>query len=131
MTKCTATLIGLLLVVSTGLASDPMASRPVRKFPPAPPTATNPYLKAAADLDARDRIISKCIGQLTLPQPRIAEAIKIQTSWRYDTDANFRMVQLLNKSEDLRQARELMHRFWMNNQPAVLTYDRLKGAIGP
>ncbi|HEX3148454.1 MAG TPA: hypothetical protein VHR66_10245 [Gemmataceae bacterium] len=38
---------------------------------------------------------------------------------------------LLNKAEDLRQAREQVHRFWKNNQPSVLTYDRLNGAIGP
>ena len=31
----------------------------------------------------------------------------------------------------LRKAREEMHRFWMNNQPSVLTYKRLSGAIGP
>jgi hypothetical protein len=31
----------------------------------------------------------------------------------------------------LRQARAEWHRFWMNNQPSVLSYDRLNGAIGP
>jgi hypothetical protein len=50
---------------------------------------------------------------------------------RYDSDPNYRMTQLLNESEDLRQAREECHRFWMNNQPSVLTYERLNGAIGP
>ena len=50
---------------------------------------------------------------------------------RYDSDPNYRMTQLLNESEDLRQAREEGHRFWMNNQPSVLTYERLNGAIGP
>ena len=45
--------------------------------------------------------------------------------------SNYRMNQLLNESEDLRQARDEMHRFWMNNQPSVLTYERLNGAIGP
>jgi hypothetical protein len=50
---------------------------------------------------------------------------------RYDSDPNVRTNQLLNESEDLRQAREEMHRFWMNNQPSVLTYERLNGAIGP
>lgn len=50
---------------------------------------------------------------------------------RYDSDPNYRTGQLLNESEDLRQAREEMHRFWMNNQPSVLSYERLNGAIGP
>jgi hypothetical protein len=50
---------------------------------------------------------------------------------RYDSDPNTRMNQLLNESEDLRQARLEMQRFWMNNQPSVLTYERLNGAIGP
>jgi hypothetical protein len=50
---------------------------------------------------------------------------------RYDSDPNVRMGQLLNESEDLRQAREEFHRFWMNNQPSTMTYERLHGAIGP
>jgi hypothetical protein len=50
---------------------------------------------------------------------------------RYDSDPNIRMTQLLNESEDLRQWREEKRRFWMNNQPSTLTYDRLSGAIGP
>lgn len=50
---------------------------------------------------------------------------------RYDSDPNYRMTQLLNESEDLRQARDEWHRFWMNNQPSTLTYERLNGAIGP
>jgi len=32
---------------------------------------------------------------------------------------------------ELRQSRAEWHRFWMNNQPSVLSYDRLNGAIGP
>ncbi len=39
--------------------------------------------------------------------------------------------QLLKESPELRKAREEFHRFWMNNQPSVLTYERLNGAIGP
>jgi hypothetical protein len=49
----------------------------------------------------------------------------------YFDSPNSRMMRLLTESEDLRQAREEMHRFWMNNQPSVLTYERLNGAIGP
>jgi hypothetical protein len=30
---------------------------------------------------------------------------------------------------ELRQAREEAHRFWMNNQPAVLNYERLEASI--
>lgn len=41
------------------------------------------------------------------------------------------MTRLLNESEDLRKAREEFHRLWMNNQPSVLSADKLKGAIGP
>jgi hypothetical protein len=50
---------------------------------------------------------------------------------RYDSDPNYKMKQLLNESEDMRQANEERHRFWMNNQPSCLSYDRLSGAIGP
>ncbi len=50
---------------------------------------------------------------------------------RYDSDPNYRMRQMLNESENLRNAHEEIHRFWMNQQPSALTYDRLNGAIGP
>lgn len=50
---------------------------------------------------------------------------------RYDSEPNVRMTQLLNESEDLRQAREEWHRFWMNNQASTMTYERLNGHIGP
>ena len=43
----------------------------------------------------------------------------------------YRTVRLLTESEDLRQTRGEFHRFWMNNQPSVLTFQRLNGAIGP
>ena len=39
----------------------------------------------------------------------------------YNADPNERMSQLLRESEDLRQAREEFHKFWMNNQPSVHT----------
>ena len=50
---------------------------------------------------------------------------------RYSSDPNERMAQLLNESEDLRQLRMEKQRFWMNNQPSTLSYERLSGAIGP
>ena len=46
-----------------------------------------------------------------------------------EVDANQRLIQLLTESEDLRQAREEFHRYWMNNQPSTLTYERLDGPI--
>jgi hypothetical protein len=49
----------------------------------------------------------------------------------YSPDPNERMEQLLRESEDLQAAREEWHRFWMNNQLSTLTYERLKGAVGP
>lgn len=45
----------------------------------------------------------------------------------HEDDPNARVAQLLNESEDLRQARAEMHRFWMNNQASVLTYERVGG----
>jgi len=50
---------------------------------------------------------------------------------QYFDSPSLRMTWLLEESEDLRQARQEMYRFWMNNQPSVLTYERLNGAIGP
>jgi hypothetical protein len=49
----------------------------------------------------------------------------------YSSDPNERMQQLLNQSEDLRQARKEWYRFWMIDQPSHLTPDRVHGGIGP
>ncbi len=50
---------------------------------------------------------------------------------QYDSDPLYRSKQLYNQSEDLRQARDEWHRFWMNDHPSTLTYDRLTGTVGP
>jgi hypothetical protein len=49
----------------------------------------------------------------------------------YDSDHNIRTKQLINQSEDLRQVREEMSRFWFTNQPSNLSPDRLSGSVGP
>lgn len=46
---------------------------------------------------------------------------------RYDSDPNYRMQRLLKESENLGQANAEIHRFWMNNQPSCLSYERLSG----
>ncbi len=49
----------------------------------------------------------------------------------YDSDPNVRTTELLNQSENLRQAQEEMHRFWFVNQASTLSYERLNGYVGP
>jgi Bacterial type II and III secretion system protein len=60
-----------------------------------------------------------CPAGLTLPSPQY-----LNNAEQYCPDPTTRMQQLLNESEDLKQAREEFHRFWMNNQPSTLTYER-------
>jgi hypothetical protein len=50
---------------------------------------------------------------------------------RYSGDPNVRMDQLMNESEDLRQAGKEWRRFWMNDTPSHLTPERIDGAIEP
>jgi hypothetical protein len=50
---------------------------------------------------------------------------------RYSPDPNVRMEQLLFESEDLRQIHDEVRRFWMNDQPSHMTYQRVHGGIGP
>ena len=50
---------------------------------------------------------------------------------QYSSDPNIRTEQLLFQSEDLRQIRNEWRRFWFNNQPSHLTYERVHGGIGP
>jgi hypothetical protein len=46
-------------------------------------------------------------------------------------DPNGRTEQLLFESEDLRQIHEEVRRFWMNDGPSHMTYQRVYGGIGP
>jgi hypothetical protein len=50
---------------------------------------------------------------------------------RYSPDPNVRMEQLLFESEDLRQIHDEFRRWWMNDQPSHMTYQRVHGGIGP
>jgi hypothetical protein len=53
-------------------------------------------------------------------------------SWlvhRYSSDPNQRMQQLLDESENLRQIRDEVERFWMSDQPAHLTPDGLQNGV--
>jgi hypothetical protein len=50
---------------------------------------------------------------------------------RYSPEPNVRMEQLMFESEDLRQIHNEVRRFWMNDQPSHMTYERVHGGIGP
>ena len=49
----------------------------------------------------------------------------------YDSDPNLRMDELLNDSENLRQAQGEWRRWWMIDQPSHLTPIRVHGGLGP
>ena len=50
---------------------------------------------------------------------------------QWSADPELRMEELLNTSEDLRQARLEWRRFWMIDQPSHLTPQRVHGGITP
>jgi len=50
---------------------------------------------------------------------------------QYPSDPNERMDVLINQSEDLRQIKNEWRRFWMNDQPSHMTWERIHGGIGP
>ena len=47
----------------------------------------------------------------------------------YSSDPNLRMNELMNQSEDLRQARLEWRRFWMIDQPSHMTPERIHGGF--
>ena len=47
----------------------------------------------------------------------------------YSSDPSLRTQELLNQSEDLRQARLEWRRFWMIDQPSHLTPERVHGGL--
>ena len=89
-----------------------IASR-LERYAPAIPLVERIEAKVERKLEFRREVI-RSLTLLTSPQPQIFKYLAAQSA-----------------SVDLRRVREGMHRFWMNNQPSVLTYERLNGAIGP
>jgi hypothetical protein len=47
----------------------------------------------------------------------------------YSSDPHLRMNELMNQSEDLRQARLEWRRFWMIDQPSHMTPERIHGGF--
>jgi hypothetical protein len=47
----------------------------------------------------------------------------------YSSDPDLRMSELMNQSEDLRQARLEWRRFWMVDQPSHLSPERIHGGM--
>jgi hypothetical protein len=97
-----AVLAAAVLFIGPVLADRQKAHAPCETTPP-------PVVVAPAPADR------PCPGGVTLPSPSY-----LQHPPQYLTD-----------EESVRQAREEFHRFWMNNQPSTMTYERLHGAIGP
>lgn len=50
---------------------------------------------------------------------------------QYPSDPNERMQVLIYQSEDLRQINNEVRRFWMNDQPSHMTWERIHGGVGP
>jgi hypothetical protein len=50
---------------------------------------------------------------------------------QYPSDPQARMSVLINQSEDLRQIENEVRRFWMNDMPSHMTYERADGGVGP
>lgn len=50
---------------------------------------------------------------------------------KYSSDKNERMEQLLFESENFRQIRGEVRRFWMDTEPSHMTYERVHGGLGP
>jgi len=117
-------LIALAMFATATLAADPTSGRVAKKIAPKNEHRPNTYLRAAAEAERRE-------------QRRIADVIELMSSTRPQLEAfvlryqgtNTRMSSLLHESDGMTTAD--FARLRKNMQPSVLTYERLKGAIGP
>jgi hypothetical protein len=97
-----------------------------------------PGIVVAVEPSLKEKL-QNTLGQIEhSPLTRIALGVMAPSMIVVDRERNWfangatvRMARLLNESDDLRQARLEMQRFWMNNQPAVLQFECLNGAIAP
>ena len=127
MSRTFLALVAISCLSIEATASDPTKSRPTKNSVPASQKAPNPYLVAVANAKkVEEHRVWSHVCELTLSPTSFV--VKYYCD---EADPNDRMAKLLRESEDLRQARAEWHKFWMNNQPAVLTYERLAGGIGP
>lgn len=120
-------LAGLTVLALVALPAD--ASNPTRtqKSRPRPVQSAEPPL--AVPIPAQPAVtvpvISTRLWEIILRPERALAKFVVTRLIGFPSDPNVRVNQLLNESEDLQQARAELHQFWMNDQPSVLTYQRL------
>lgn len=123
MNRFVATAILTTILSGASFASDPSSPRVAKVSGPRVSYLSVPdggTVTFADNLPGAERVLELVVSPISAVVRFVRER-----------DPNFRMNRLLNESEDFGQVREEMRRFWMNNQPSVLNYERLKGAVGP
>jgi hypothetical protein len=126
-------IVGLTVL---GLLAIPVdASNPshTKKEKPRPTESAEPPLAPPIPIPpaAPEPLVSTELIEAVLCPHAVVAKLVVTRLIEDPNDPNVRMRRLLNESEDLRQAREELHKFWMNNQPSVLTYERVNGAARP
>src|SRR4051794_1998584 len=118
MTRFAAVVVALAVFTLPCAASAPQLATKTKAKPrvvlPNPPP--NPPMQIPPTI--REPLLSaNLVETILFPDRALAQLILDRTG--------------LTAHIQLRQAREEWHQFWMNNQPSVLSYERLNGAIGP
>jgi len=126
-------LVGLAVLATLAVPATASQPTPTRKEKPRPTQSAEPPLAMpqAIPPSPPEPILDEQVLETVLCPDRALAKWVVGRVFGDLSDPNERMNQLLRESEDLVQAREHWHRFWMNNQPSVLSYERLNGAIGP
>jgi hypothetical protein len=121
---------GLAVLATLTIPADASHPTPTRKEKPRPTQSAEPPLALPLPIPPSTILDERLLETILCPNRALAKWV-VNRLFGYPNDPNERMNRLLRESEDLAQAREEWHQFWMNNQPSVLTFDRLNGAIGP
>jgi hypothetical protein len=126
-------LAGLVVLATLAIPADASHPHLTRQEKPRPTQSAEPPLAVPLPIPPSTPttiLDERVLETILCPNQALAKWV-VTRVFGDPNDPNWRMERLLKESEDLSQAREEFHRFWMNNQPSVLSYERLNGAIGP
>ena len=124
--KRLAGLTVLLLVALPVAASNPNRIKKERTRPVQ--TAEPPLARPIPAQPAAPPVLNDRVVRTALCPHRLLANLVLRG---YDSDFHYWRLVLSGTSRDLAEARVEFHQFWMGNQPSVLTYERVNGAIGP
>ena len=127
MTRLVTSALLLALAATPALATHPNTGRVEKKVKQR--FSDNERQTTVRDDDVIDTSDSTIGEQIVAVM--LCTDVRIARAFSPKLKPEYRLMKLLNELDDRALTKAGIMRLWLNNQPRVLTYQRINGAIGP